>query len=132
MWRESGLFRGVAQEQQSKRPITLRLSAGDFRNKKGGRSPLSKSTAKGGPRGVGSVAFGRDGQGIATPDIDAHQARTVIAARILEEHDDATVGRPCGALGVIARIEQTLARAIGRHDADMELPTGLAGKGDEM
>src|SRR5690606_9134655 len=73
------------------------------------RAPLC---AQVGPGGVRSIALGGDGDGVAAPDVDAHQARAVIAAGVLEEHDHPSIGGPGRALRMIPRIEQALTRAI--------------------
>src|SRR5688572_3514425 len=64
------------------------------------------------PRRIAGIALGWNGEQVAAPDVDALQLGAVIAARILEEHDDTAVGRPGRALGVEARIEHALAGTV--------------------
>src|SRR5690606_15648217 len=55
-----------------------------------------------------------------------------LSTGIAEEHQDRSVGRPCGPLGMVAGRENALAAAVRTHDPDRELPPRLLGEGDEV
>src|SRR5512139_2843173 len=79
------------------------------------------------PGRVGGEALGVDLLLVAAPDVDRKEPWAIVATRIAEEHDDPAVRRPGRPLGVEARGQEALARAIRLHDADVELAARLAG-----
>src|SRR5579883_2417192 len=73
------------------------------------------------PSRIRGVARRRNLELVAARDVDGEQRGSRVTAGIAEEHEHATVRRPCRTLVVEACGENALTGAIGADHADREL-----------